>query len=490
MITHILARFLHTLYYVPLYFRKYFIMLRSFWRGQLAELGTATTLAAWRWRQQWLLLLITGLGVLTATTLICALPLFSTVMGTAGLRTALRSSPDNAKIEVRLGLAALSSATITGATQQVSRRFTQDLASYVHTTGDLSTQVEIPDWLITGTINQVVLHTASMRAAASHLQVLQGRLPSDSSTTLEVALTQSAATYMQAHIGSTISLFGEAKTIPTSDTEQPLVSSQNVILHVVGIFQTLPGDSYWHGQTFQEPAPAPHDTLMPFTVLISGTPFMHWADTLAQSYHTRGISFAPSSTCFLTYTLAPEHLGSAQLDDLVRRLQQLQADVAQISNTNVDPAAYAAFPYIAGVSINGVALHDPLGPSLLNALQNEMLLGQATTLILTLQIAGLILFFVSMLAQAQIERQAPAFALLRSRGASWLQMLATLFLQSLVLCLLAGCLAPLLAVAAFSIREVSSLLMISMGSIAASPISVNMRLTMSLARSQTCLLLS
>src|SRR5690242_8837554 len=111
-------------------------MLRSFWQRHLAELGTATTLAAWRWRQQWLLLLITGLGVLAATTLICALPLFSAVMGTAGLRTTLRSSPDNAKIEVQLRLSALSSAATTGATEQVSTRFTQDLASYVHTAGD------------------------------------------------------------------------------------------------------------------------------------------------------------------------------------------------------------------------------------------------------------------------------------------------------------------------------------------------------------------
>src|SRR5579872_2838116 len=116
-------------------------MLRSFWQGHLAELGTAATLAAWRWRQQWLLLLITGLGVLTATTLICALPLFSGVMGTAGLRTALRSSPDNTKIEVRMGLAAPSSTTVMDATRLMSARITQDLASYVHTTGDLSTQI-------------------------------------------------------------------------------------------------------------------------------------------------------------------------------------------------------------------------------------------------------------------------------------------------------------------------------------------------------------
>ena len=418
-------------------------------KQEITELRTAATIAAWRWRQQRLLLLLTALGTVIATALICALPLFSTVMSTAGLRATLRADPTNAQIETRLGLSALSSSALASATQQVSAQFTRDLASYVQMPGDLATQFEVPDWLITGNVGQAVIHAASMRASLPHLQVLQGRLPADDGTGLEVALTQSAALYMHVHPGSDISLLGEAKVMTTTDTEAPPVYPQTLLLHVVGIFQTMPGDAYWQNQTFQEPAPLPHLGPVPFHILISSGPFLRWVDALSQQYQTRGISFAPSSICFLTYTLSTEHLSSTQLDDLLKRLGQLQANIAQMQSAHPDPySATTAFPYIAGVGISGAALHDPLGPELLETFQNEMLLGRTTLLILTLEIVGLMLFFMSMLAQAQVERQASAIALLRSRGASAQQVLATLTLQGLILCLLASCLAPLLALIA------------------------------------------
>ena len=421
-------------------------MVRFFGQGRLTEFRTSAILAAWRWRQQWFLILLTALGVLIATTLICALPLFASVMTTAGLRTSLRAAPDNAKIEVRLGVSALSTHSIAEATRQISSLFTQDLGSDVTTTGDLSTQIEVPNWLITGTTNEVILHGVSIPTAGSHLQVLQGRLPNDTNAaTQEVALTQSAATFMHVHIGSDIALLGDAKALTSFG---PQVYPQALTLHVVGIFQSFSGDSYWQGQTFQEPAPPPHAGPAPFHVLISSGSFLNWVDSLAQSYQTTGgISFAPSSSYFLTYTLASERLNGTQLDTLVKHLEQLQADLAHMQNTSSSNvySAGTAFPYITGVSMSGAALHDPLGPELLDAFQNEVQLGQTTMLILTIQISGLVLFFISMLAQVQVERQAPALALLRSRGASGQQILATLFIQSLIFCLLAGCLAPLLA---------------------------------------------
>jgi ABC-type lipoprotein release transport system permease subunit len=426
-------------------------MARLRWQKELSELGTAATLAVWRWRQQWLLLLMTALGTLTATTLICALPLLSAVMTTAGLRATMRTSPDNANIETHVGLSALSSSSIAQATREVSTRFAQDLSSYVTTTGDLEMQFEVPNWLIADTTNQVVLHGASMRSAASHLQILQGRLPADDSSTLEVALTRSAATYMHVQPGSVISLIGTAKVMTSVATNAPPIYSQTLALHVVGVFQTLPDDPYWQNQTFQEPPPLPHAGPVPYHVLISSSSFLREVDTLARTYGTRGISFAPTSTCFLTYTLATEHLDGTRLDDLMTRLAQLQADMAHLQSGQQGGSdiyeAENAFPYIAGVTVSGAALHDPTGPELLDAFQNEVQLGQVTTFILTLQIAALVLFFISMLAQLQVEHQAPAIALLRSRGASGQQVLATLFLQGLILCLFACCLAPLLALA-------------------------------------------
>ncbi len=424
-------------------------MAHSFRQTQLTNLSTAMTLMAWRWRQQWLLLLVTGLGTLAAMTLICSLPLFSSVMVTAGLRASLRASPDNPKIEAQMSLAGLSSATINSATGQLSALFQHDLSSYVNTSGNLSSQIEVPGWVMANTTNQVKLHMAAMSEAAHHLQMIQGQLPADtgSSTVLDVALTASAAKYMQVSVGSTFSLLGVAQTLVSSDQTEPQIYPQTLPLRVVGIFQTLPDDSYWHGLTFQEPAPPPHSNPVPFYLLTSTTPFLQWLDRLSQSYGVKGLSLAPSSTCFLTYSLVPTHINGARLDDLVNRIQQFQADVTGLGQTSRSSYDFAisTFPYITGVSISGATLHNPSGTDLLDNFQSEVLLAQATMLILTLQIAGLILFFISMLALTQVERQLPVLALLRSRGASGFQILATLSIQSLVLCLLAGCLAPFLA---------------------------------------------
>ncbi|HVU65494.1 MAG TPA: FtsX-like permease family protein [Ktedonobacteraceae bacterium] len=427
-------------------------MAGTIWSKQLAELRTATTLATWRWRQQWLLLLISSLGVLSAMTLICALPLISAVTLTAGLRTTLRASPDNTKIEARIGLSAISSASLKEATQQVSSLFSRDLNAYVQTTGDLSTQFEVPKWLISGTGSEVILHGASMRSAAAHLQLLQGHLPAENDSispenaTLDVALTSSAANYMRVHLGSLVTLVAVTKVLPDTPDQEPEIGSQALTLRVVGIFQTVPGDSYWHNQTFQEPAPLPNQNPVPFHVLMSSGTFLQWADQLAQASHTRGIAFSNVLTGFLTYTLKPEHIASSQLNDLINSLQRLQADVSHMRAQSSDfNDTEATFPYLAGVNITGATLHDPSGPELLETFQNEILLGNITTLILTILIASLMLLFVGVLAQTQVERQTPALALLRSRGASSLQVLTTFFLQSTLLCLVTVCIAPLLA---------------------------------------------
>jgi ABC-type lipoprotein release transport system permease subunit len=179
---------------------------------------------------------------------------------------------------------------------------------------------------------------------------------------------------------------------------------------------------------------------------MSNSTFLQWTDALAQANNTRGVGFTGTLTCFLTYTLDAEHITSSQLDELINSLQHLQADVSHMQGqSSVYNVTESTFPYLVGMSISGATLHDPSGPELLETFQNEILLGRITTLILTILIASLMLLFIGVLAQTQVERQMPALALLRSRGASSLQVLGTFFLQSALLCLVTVCIAPLLA---------------------------------------------
>src|SRR5437764_15166796 len=59
------------------------------------------TLAGWRVRQTWRLLLITGIGILAAVMLLCAVPLYSEGSMCAGLRGVLSISGHTSDDSVR-----------------------------------------------------------------------------------------------------------------------------------------------------------------------------------------------------------------------------------------------------------------------------------------------------------------------------------------------------------------------------------------------------
>ena len=89
----------------------------------LSFFGSIATLAAWRWRQQWFLLLITGVGMITAIMMVCSIPLFSGVMLTAGLRGTLRASPRSSQAAFNIDVLGLAP----GSMNQVSTRVTSSL---------------------------------------------------------------------------------------------------------------------------------------------------------------------------------------------------------------------------------------------------------------------------------------------------------------------------------------------------------------------------
>src|SRR5262249_26971353 len=62
-------------------------------RSRGIPLVPTVALALWRLRQTWRLLLVSGVGVLAAVVLVCAVPLFSQVALSAGLRDALSGFP-------------------------------------------------------------------------------------------------------------------------------------------------------------------------------------------------------------------------------------------------------------------------------------------------------------------------------------------------------------------------------------------------------------
>src|SRR5579884_4243940 len=68
--------------------------------GSQALLPASVTLAFQRMRHTWKLLSLVGLGMLAAVMVVCAVPLYSLVAMTAGLRTIITSSKQSADIVV------------------------------------------------------------------------------------------------------------------------------------------------------------------------------------------------------------------------------------------------------------------------------------------------------------------------------------------------------------------------------------------------------
>ena len=86
------------------------------------------TLALWQLRQAWRLLLIVGTGMLAAVVLVCAIPLYTQLSMTAGLRGVLTSSSQNADIVVRSSSKRISSSIISTATRNLNAEFQKQLA--------------------------------------------------------------------------------------------------------------------------------------------------------------------------------------------------------------------------------------------------------------------------------------------------------------------------------------------------------------------------
>src|SRR5258708_17375153 len=109
------------------------------------------------------------------------------------------------------------------------------------------------------------IYGTSMDAAASHLTLVQGRLPRASSSGVEIAITPATALPLQLHIGSVILLNWTIASLPETSTLPSF--SQQFTMRVVGIFNVKPGDPYWHSDNF---LPASSDkTPTEYTVLSS-----------------------------------------------------------------------------------------------------------------------------------------------------------------------------------------------------------------------------
>ena len=439
----------------------------SFWQQRWSFINGVITLAGWRWRQQWLLLLLTWLGVTLAIVLICSLPLFYNVMTTAGIRGILRSSVYSDQMVATADVEGLSSQEAVKVPLVVHQQMQSQLGTYLNSSASAeiinTSALNFLNYL--PTITYLKLYSSDLTQGRAHIQLIQGGFPSANSDELQVMLTSQTAADMEVKVGSLLKLSGQFATGPlpvenslngltNNDPLQsyPTIYTQAFSVQVVGIFRTIDTDSYWNGVNFDSPAinattrsPGPPPV---FAALTSNTLLLQTADQIAQQHHS-SMLFATDPThtdqIALPYALPISSITNTGLDDVIARLNSLQQALLQTFH-GTDAAISINSPYILDISLFGQVLQFGEHSGSLEAFRNEMELARTPILILTLEIASLILFFISMMTGALIEQQQATIAVLRSRGASRRQLFGSLCTQCLALCLTACLVGPFLAI--------------------------------------------
>ncbi len=402
-------------------------------------LPSIMTLALWRVRRTWGLLLLAGIGILAAVTLVCTVPLYSEIALTAGLRGVLNATPQSSEMTLQANWDTLTPSIVAQNYQDLNGIVQQQLGSYLLPRTDLFMQTPLLNFAAPAADSSyaVSLYGAPMQEAAQHIKLLSGRLPQTNAHALEIALTQRAAYFLGVNVGSMM-----AVNLYFLGPENPLVVAEPV--QVVGIIVDNPTDPFWNGHTFDPPASAVKPPTN-YAALMSNDAFLATLQQIANANQMPGgIPFTVDEepTLYWEYHLNVQNINIAQLDDLISRLGVAQG---QINSGNINGGGFPGRQAVQ-TQLYGPALNTPQSQGSLAIFQSRVSVANIPVTLLLFQIVGLILFFVGLMMGLLVDRQADVIATLRSRGASRRQIFGSFVTQGFGLALVALIVGPLLAI--------------------------------------------
>ncbi len=395
-----------------------------------ASMPATVVIAFSRIRQVWSLLLLTCIGMIAAVLLSCTIPLYTNVAMTAGVRGVLADSSQNSDIVVRSLSGRITSPIIHNVTQELNSKFQRTFGSVlIAPQFSIETQY-FPVATLTKSDNQgnaihpggdqfnMALISASMDKAANHVKLLRGRLPSDTSAsaTIETALPLATATLLHANVGSTIKL-----TIAFIDANTDKVL-RSLSLHVVGIFNLASTDDvFWHGDDFQYYQPS--DFITNFNGLVATGPLMSILNSLCNEPALRYYVLNLPTSVIWYYHLNLPQVRIENLNTITQGISTIKTDNSNNSDLEQSPFIEQTQTYVPSDAIDQYS--------------KRIQVAQLPVTSLLWLILGLLLFFVSTIADLLVERQADAIAILRSRGASRSQVFGALVMQGIGVALVA-----------------------------------------------------
>ena len=387
-------------------------------------ISSTFTLASWRWRKHWLLLLVITLGMIASITLVCTIPLLSEVLQTASLRGTLSASPENGELSAHITSTGLSNRTVQTFFPIIDRAFQAHLKSNL--AGPPQLEVLTPNFTFLSPAlpftDQMTIDATSMALSTNHVTLAQGRLPLASSSDVEIAITPEAAKLLGIKLNDSITLqlnfVGRTSPLPNGAF---VPSHQALTLHVVGLFHVQEGDPFWHGESFLPQLPQSDAVpITLFTALTSDQSFLAALDQIATAHYEPQGQVIFTSASFLTwrYHLNPASVSINQLDDLINRLAAVQTSIANTFNFNGESLVLSGQPF-----------HSATQPGLLEQFRTRLSTARIPVALFTGLILALLLFFISVMILLLLDRQAEAIVVLRSRGASNIQLFLSLLAQ-------------------------------------------------------------
>lgn len=401
-------------------------------RGK-ALVPPTVTLALWRLRRTWRLLIITGAGMVAAVMLVCAVPLYSQVSMTAGLRGILNAAPQNADIIVYSVGEQISASFLNKVNGELNQQFQQTLGPYL-LPPQFSVQTQVyflAQPARTGkyldTINQMQFYGGSMPQVAPHIALLQGRLPRDNAQELEVALPVQAARLLKAQIGSLLHIDVAFVQIPTERVVEYLP------VRVVGIFDVKnAAEPFWHQLSFDVmPRGAPPLQGNIYTGLISNANFISLFSRIFAQQQFTALTLEEAVSYYWYYRLDSARIGINDLDTVLTGINETQVNISNNFDLNQAPYVDQTKTILPSDILEQFAARVPVA--------------RVPVMSLLFLVLALVLFFVSMMADLLVDRQAETIAVLRSRGASRSQIFGSLLTQGLGLGIVALVPGPLLA---------------------------------------------
>ncbi len=286
------------------------------------------TLAFGQLRRTWFLLLMTGLGLISAIILVCAIPLLSNIMTTAGIQRTLAATSGGSEITLDASTLGASTRVASNIQQQISPLLRSHLGNYLNPSPRLSIEEagfsSHPQNTPPGSLYPLKFFATPMDQIGSHITLQQGRIPASTSKDIEALLTVTTASRLKVQVGSVISV-QLSYALKPNDLSTYDYRTATLKLHVVGLV-TIPSvtDYFWHGISFEA---LPGDPTSSSTVILPTTSFLKALDHLATTVHTDAVFTANAFDFLWDYSLDAPHVSYSQLPDLSQRLNTLRIDI-------------------------------------------------------------------------------------------------------------------------------------------------------------------